>query len=492
MKQLLNLFKKKNMQKPITSYTKIFISVIFLILVSHKSFAQPNTLFFMSDIHQSGYLNPAFTGNCNGFLSLPAISGIYLNTNNSGFKYNDLIHFGTGEQKDSLVIDIDNTKAKLGKNNYLVTQTFVPILGIGFWVKDSYITFEITNKIQLNTFYPEGLPGLLDGNADHIGENNPLVIEGFGPDLQTYNEFSFGWAKRITHRLTIGAKLKFLDGIACVQNKSSNIKLYTADTTYAMRLVTDVKFNISAPVDFTFDDKGLISGIDYNTSNLVSDLTPTKNLGLGLDLGAIYQFNDKLKFYASVTDLGFIRWDDKSLELKQSGTFEFNGLSLDSVWSNSDYDELKAIGDSLSNFFHFEHQDTKFTSMLNTNLYLGASYQIIPAIKFGFLSKTFLINESVHQAFTVSANFKPLKVFSASISYSVMSREYKNLGLGFALNLGPVQLYMLTDNIYAAFVPKNTKTFGLLAGLNLNFGTSRRDNFSMLNSNYPDKETDFM
>jgi hypothetical protein len=471
---------------------KISILLLLLPMFIQKAKSQPNTLYFIDRVHQADYLNPATQSCCNGFLTLPAISGTSVIAGNTGFDYNDLIHPGTGLLQDSLILDIENVKSKLGDKNYVIAETFVPIFGFGFWYGNSFITFEISNRTIMNTGYPKSLVALAGGNADFIGETNPADISNFGPELINYNEFAFGWSKKITHRLTIGTKLKILSGLACVQKHRSNIKLFTADTTYAMRLETDLDYNISAPAEFEYDDNGLISGINYNDSNLVQDLSPTKNFGLGIDFGAIYQLNDKWKFYASVTDLGFIRWNKNSKHIFRSGVFEYSGLTLDSVWNDSDYNEFKAWGDSIASFFHFDHAETKFTSILNTNLYIGANYQIAPFLSFGLLSKTYLFDKSIHQAFTFSANFKPIKSISVSMSYSIMNREYKNIGFGLALNLGPLQFYIVTDNIYTAFMPKNSKLAGIMVGLNLNFGCGKRDNYSMLNNNYPDKKIDFM
>ena len=37
--------------------------------------------------------------------------------------------------------------------------------------------------------------------------------------------------------------------------------------------------------------------------------------------------------------------------------------------------------------------------------------------------------------------------FSATASYSIYNRSYSNVGLGISLNLGPLEIYCLTDNI---------------------------------------------
>ena len=59
-------------------------------------------------------------------------------------------------------------------------------------------------------------------------------------------------------------------------------------------------------------------------------------------------------------------------------------------------------------------------------------------------------------------------------------------------NGGPFQLYMLTDNLNAAFWPKNSKAVAFQLGLNLNFGCGKRDDFSIINNKKFKKDIDFM
>ena len=473
------------------SFCKNFFALILLFTLLNQNLkAQPNILYFMDQVHQSNQLNPAVQNCCNGFFSLPGLSGSYIKLLNSGFDYNDLIHPGTGKLADSLIIDIDNVKSRLGKKNYLSAEVSVPLLGFGFWSGRSNFSFEVSFKNRTNLAYPENIVALTGGNGDFIGLNNSAKIDRFGPDTYTYYEIASGWSRKMTHRLTLGAKFKILSGLAAIQKKRSNINLVTADTTYAMSIKTDFNYNISAPVKFSYDKDGLISEVNYEGSG--SDFVPNRNLGLAIDFGAIYQMTDNLKLYGSITDLGFIRWGKYSTNIFQKGEFDYSGLTLDSVWTNSDYNEFEAWKDSLQEFIHFDHADSKFTTSLNSNIYIGASYDVTSFLNFGILSKTTLFDKSLHQAVTLSANLKPVKSFSASLSYSMMNREYKNIGFGMAYRLGIFQMFLITDNIYTAFIPKNSKVANFMFGLNLVFGCNKRDNFSTLDNHYPTKNSDFM
>ena len=49
----------------------------------------------------------------------------------------------------------------------------------------------------------------------------------------------------------------------------------------------------------------------------------------------------------------------------------------------------------------------------------------------------------------IAYNYHLGNFLSATASYSIYNRSYSNLGAGISLNLGPVEIYMLTDNVLA-------------------------------------------
>ncbi len=467
----------------------IIITVLFAFPQSFK--AQTNSLYFMDGVHQSVYLNPAYQSSCNGFLGLPALSGIQAEAVNSGFTFDDIIHSGTGAYSDSLILDIDGIKDKLGSSNYIMLGNVVPVLGMGFWIKNYYFTLDISNKTKIRMSYPFEILKIIDGNANYIGNDNPLQIRDLGPDFVNYHEIALGLSKRLTHRLFIGGRIKVLFGNMSVESKKSNFTLITDDITYALHMKTDLDYNISGPVTVTTDSTGQFEGIDINTADLTSNFLSTKNMGAGLDLGATYQYDDRLKLYGSITDFGFIRWKENTVNLKANGTFDFTGLDLDSI-SNPNFSGVDVLVDSLMNLFDFTQTNNAYTTYLNTNIYLGASYDIGNFMNFGLLSKTTFYDKKAHQSFTLSANFKPVKWFSGTLSYSASNRSYNSFGIGLAFNGGPFQLYVLTDNLNAAFWPKGAKVVGLQVGLNLNFGCGKRDDYSIINNKKMEKDIDFM
>lgn len=470
---------------------KILYLVIGLLFTSQLLQAQPNTIFFMDGIHQSNRINPAYQNPCNGFVGLPVFSGTYVDVANTGFAFNDLFRNGTGIRKDSLVFDFKNLKSKLGKSNYLKANFEIPLVNFGFWAQNTYVTFSITNITKGRIQYPGNLIKLVDGNGGYIGEDNPLEIEKFGPNFINYNEYAIGLSKRITHRLILGGKFKFLSGTASFESRKSDIKIYTGQDWDYIRLATDMKFNFSGPATVTTDAQGMIDEIEVNDFE-TSQVTGVKNPGMAFDFGGSYILNDRINLFASFTDLGFITWKNNTTNISQKGSFTFSGLTLDSLNAESDYDEIEELVDSISDFFTFNESGSKYTTFMNTNVYVGGTFELDPNLKLGLLSRTFFYDRKVHQGVTLSANAKAGKWFSATLAYTMMNRAYNNLGIGASIKAGPVQFYFVTDNLNFALNYKKAKALAVQFGLNLYFGCGKRQNNSMINDHTPTKDIDFM
>ena len=65
-------------------------------------------------------------------------------------------------------------------------------------------------------------------------------------------------------------------------------------------------------------------------------------------------------------------------------------------------------------------------------------------------------------------------MFSASAAYSIMNKSYTNLGFGMALNLGPFQTYVTSDNLSCLFAPTKTKNVNFHFGINFVFGLKEK------------------
>jgi hypothetical protein len=250
-------------------------------------------------------------------------------------------------------------------------------------------------------------------------------------------------------------------------------------------LESDMEISASLPfADISYDEEGMIDDIvvkdNLDQSNLFTlnrYLFNLRNPGFGVDLGVSYRPIDPLQLNASVLDLGFISWKDEVHHLTYKGTYSFNGIELNTLelleeQSLGDYldSTLSQIGDSLASYLAFTPGGS-YSRRLNTKIYLGASYDLTPFFNLGLVSRTDFLQGSISQRFTASANLHAGRIAHFTASYSAIGTRLHNLGAGIALCLGPVNLYLVSDNALSVLLmPQRTHSANIWVGLNLMFG----------------------
>jgi len=80
-----------------------------------------------------------------------------------------------------------------------------------------------------------------------------------------------------------------------------------------------------------------------------------------------------------------------------------------------------------------------------------------------------MFNSMIHTSLTASANAALSKNFSLSASYSIMESTFDNLGLAAAFRIGKVQLYGVSDNVFAFYHPSSARNANLRFGINFIF-----------------------
>jgi outer membrane protein OmpA-like peptidoglycan-associated protein len=436
----------------------------FLIITSLGLNAQQNlTLYNMEMVPQRMYTNPAFMHSNKVYVGLPVLSSMYFNFSNSGFKYSDVIkHRG-----DSLYVDYNNMLGKLSKNNYISVAVQPDLLSFGFRIKEkNYFSFNATEKIQVRFRYPKNFMELIwKGNGGLLGEEVKL---NFGVNAIHYREYAIGYARRIDDKLTVGGKVKYLYGMENVWTEKSDISLTTDANTYAITAKSNIKINTSG-VDST-------AGLGDGT---ISDyMFKKKNKGFGIDLGGTYKLTDKILLSASILDLGFIKWKQAVTTYQSSdpnASYTYEGMDLNQMLNDTSDNKFGTMLDSIAKTFKIDTLHNAYSTRLSTQVYLGGNYYLTEKINTGVLLYAQVFDKSVHPGVALSYNQKVGNWLNFSLSYSIYNRSYNNVGLGLALGNGPVQFYIVSDNLLGAIFPQNTKNLHLNFGLNLTFAKGGKD-----------------
>ncbi|MCB9189189.1 MAG: hypothetical protein H6599_07880 [Flavobacteriales bacterium] len=439
------------------------IITVFLILIGGSAIAQEDFLMYSFDgLPQAHYVNPAYRISSKAFITMP-VTNTYLGASHSGFKLSNLV---VVRPDDSLELRPDIAIDKMAELNYLKAMVNNEIFGLGFKAGESYISFSVQNKASFRFMYPKDLFRLaFEGNGSSLlGER--ANMDGFGVDMLSYLEFALGFNRKFNDKLTLGGRLKYIQGLGTVYTKHSELGLHTDETT----------FDLTLDGQLTINSSNTAIMLDTNFSGLeAGDFTSFPNHGIGVDLGAVYELTEKLSLSASILDLGVIKWNSNvSNYSSDSVSFTFKGVDINEFLSDSS-DVLQSIQDSLSGVFGYSSNNEAFTTPLFTRIYIGGSYQLNDKFYVGANWYSEFVHRHYRGAVTLSGNVKLKNWFTAGLNYTYYSRDYFNLGLGFSISGGPVQFYVISDNLLGMVIPQANKNWHARFGINFLMGWREKD-----------------
>jgi hypothetical protein len=468
--------------KPVKHIRKFLIPVFLagFLLSFFNARAQNNTLYPMHEVPASVSLNPAVQYRCRYYIQLPVLSSFRLALNHTGFGYNNLFT----AQADTFTPDLDGIYKKLKKNNFLRFDMNFNILGVGFWIKKMPFHFQINNNTAFHFQYPRGLLGLKDGNWD-LEQDAPVEtidLSGIGLHAVNYTNIALGASRRITEELVLGARVKYILGAANLQFARSIFRLNTSMNPLALGFEINYLVNSSFPVQLGYDENGLVSSAQTDFSDPLHAFLLNKNRGLGLDLGAIYEYTDRITFSASLLDLGFIRWRTNVNNFQARGEYSYSGIDLRPLAEGqAQASTLDSLVTSVQDAFEWEGSQNKYFTGLSTKLYLSGTYRVINNLQLGALARLQLYGKSVQPSFSLLAKYTPIRWFTLSLNQSYTNYTFNNTGLGLSFGHKGAQFYLVTDNIPfrwvsggGAFWPYSARKLDLRFGLHIIFGCKKK------------------
>jgi hypothetical protein len=466
----------------------IFLSFIQLHFLTLSSNAQDNTLYLMPGIPQANQLNPAYMHPCRLYIELPVLSSLKLNIRNTGFGFHDAIHNGTGAQSGTYFLDLEGLDRKLKRMNYFRTDLDIDLLGFGFNFKEWYFTFGVINHTELRVAYTDDVASLSDGNWDVTGDVPiPVKLNGTGIDLTIWNSIGISAAREISDGLKVGARLKYLQGMANMNTRQSKLELNTTSNPIALEAIMNYRLNASFPVNLGYAANGLVNRVDFNNAldNIVGDYIFNGNRGISLDGGIVYDLDESTQLTASFTDLGFIRWKKNVNNFKASGNYTFNGIDIDQYQANpGQTDLLEALQDTLLLAFTAAGTTKKYFTATSVKLYGGVTRVLLPKLKAGVMTRIEIYDLRMRPSLTLSMNYNPVPAIGTVLTYTLMNNKINQVGAGLAFGNSGAQFYLLTDNIPVRFTrqtgsaimwPYNARMLSLRLGFNLLFGCSQKE-----------------
>jgi len=447
------------------NYRLSAITLLFFLSIFAANAQQELGLHFMDDIWQASQTNPAMMNKHKLSVALPGVAaGFY----NPAFSINDALHNRNG----GTVINLDDIIPELDDQNQLFGEFQADILGAAYRFGNiqAGVSWSVRGSAY-SDYTREMLDVLWNGNAGYIGETVNVAADF---QFTLYNEIGISGAYNWKDKLTFGAKLKLLNGLSDLSTDRDNqtLSLGTSDDVYQSSFTTDFIFRRSgfASVDGAYE---LLDGLQ------LYDFNVDGNSGFGFDFGVTANLIDKLTLSVSVIDLGRIKWDTEARHYGTRGKYNYGGLDLfsyasaDTIDSDRLTQDLKEIADTIGAILDIRIiSEEAYTTPLHTRGYLSGSYKLMDDLTVGALFYLENTRLGMQPGFALSARKKFNKWVTVGATYAMRNNKFNSLGLNATGHLGPVQIYLASDNVTAAVNPYGSKNFNFRGGINLVFGKS--------------------
>ncbi len=428
-------------------YSKHILAAALMMMGGAATAQTLNSSYFTDQYAFRHTMNPAFDNEQN-YVSIPALGNLSVNIHGN-FGYGDIVMknpmYGNGSDKKMTTFMnpyISDSKALDGfstGNNRLAGDVNIAILSAGFKAFGGYNTVELNSK----TAYGMVLPYELFEFARNTG-NKSYDIGDISAHAQSYAELAFGHSRQITDKLRLGAKLKFLFGVARADFKFKDVKA-DLSSTEKWTISGDAQANVSMKgfkYETEMKDYETEGAGQYEHINDVDiDGGGIGGFGMAIDLGGIYKINDDWTVSASLLDLGFISWSDNAKAANNKKSFEFNGFHDTSVKSdgNNPLDkQADKYTDQISDFVNLQDQNSTGgrTTGIGATFNVGCEYTlpVYRKMTFGLLSTTRIKGEYSWTEGRLSANWKPLKWLDGGVNFAVNSFT---ASMGYVLNIHP-------------------------------------------------------
>ena len=416
-------------------------------------------------------MNPAFDNEKN-FISMPLLGNMNVAMNGS-LGLQDLLYNVNGQTTTFLnpAVDTQTFLDAVGDGSQFGSDIKFGIFSTGFKAFGGYNTISINARANGNTHIPTTFLKMMKEGL----ESKTYDISDMWLHADAYAEIALGHSHKINDKWKVGGAVKFLVGGANMDAKFNHAQISLGKDAWEIDLDGQVQSSING-LRYTSDinpntGNRYVSGIDIDKFNI-------NGFGVAADLGVEFKLNKDWSFSASVVDLGFINWNNNMLAstngVKHFTTdkYSFN-VDMDKI--NNFNDELDMVKDDLSALFEMEDMGDQGSQnkMIATTFNVGAEFKlpVYRRLSFGLLNTTRLLGDYTWTEFRLSANIKPVDIFSAAANVAVSNHGYA-FGWIINLNVTGFNLFVGMDHMATKFTKEYiplTSNASLNIGLNFPF-----------------------
>lgn len=463
-------------------YFRSFGILTVLLFITVVSTAQESlrTGYFLNGNLYRHKINPAMMNDQN-YISLPVLGGVSVNAAGDVGIDNFVFRNNAGEKVTFMHSSVDANEflSGIGSENKIMADIDMTIMSAGFSAFGGYNTIDIGFHSRTGASVPYEMFDFMK-NLDY---NSSYSINDVNILTRNYVDIAFGHSRKITKDLTLGARVKFILGLAYADVNLDRVDVISNPSALKWTVRTQGSANVSFGGDFKYSDNRMINGTKavngYDDPSL-----GVNGFGMGIDFGAVYDLSNVLTkgliVSASVTDLGFMNWKKVSKAvIDQNNPFEFDGFEYvkEHDVSPDDIDEqFNSLKDDLEEFLFFEDKGKgSESSSLAATLNLGVEYKMpfYDKLSAGVLFTNRFDGDYSFYKVSLMANIAPVKWFEFAVSGT---KSTFGTGFGAMANVRftGFNLFVGTDCFFSDLgeysIPAKDMNASVSVGVNVPFG----------------------
>lgn len=430
----------------------------FLVLASQALMGQNKQLLYNSlSLPQSLLLNPAADVDFDTHIGVPFLSQLHLSAGSSGVDLHDVFGAREGLPEEQLRAVVREMKNK----DFFSFNQQAQVLSFGWRFKhEYYVSAGIYQETDVFAYFPRDVAVLLlQGNTGEGNRN--FGFSSIAATGEVINVFHLGLGLDYNDNLRVGVRGKIYSSILNARSLNNSGKFFShapgnPNTAQPAISNLDLEVKTSGLSLLNFQD------IRQAITGFTNEAFLGGNLGLGLDLGFSYYFNDRYRISGSLTDVGIIRHSKGVENYGFKGDFALPQLQQPLLGGETSEDEPNPYDDFEDNFEE-EISSESYYSTRPVNLYASLDYgfgEIFEACNClaggGRRKYRHHLGLQVHSVkrpkgmvSAISATFSTRlsQYFVTKLAYTADSFSFSNLGLLFSAQVKAFNFYIAADNL---------------------------------------------
>lgn len=453
---------------------------LFCLFIANNLTAQNKQLLYnFTDIPQSLMTNPGADVKYKWYAGVPFLSGISMNVGSSGFSAYDLF----SNDGVDFTTKLRTVLTKTTSNDVMSLNQQLELFNGGFTIgtddNRSYLSFGLYQEFDFLSYVPQDIATLaIDGNQNYLGKRFNLA--DINAKAELLSVFHIGIHKKIQEDLIVGARAKIYSSIFNASSISNTGYIYTttsSDAYYEQIVYSNLQLNTSGLAQY--NDANIISNVG---TDIKKGILLGGNLGVGVDVGVTYYPQSNVQFTASIIDLGYISHSKNIETYSYKGFYNYKGLVPKFNGENAAQANFKEFKEAIV----LDTLNVKYTTWRPTKFNASAQYSFEEERVVdgtcnceGTDSSIFYKSTLGAQLFMMTMPKSPLlaltafykrnfsKSFQMKATYTIDSFSYTNFGLGMSTKVGPVNMYLLADNLLAYTDLSKAKSISFQLGMNI-------------------------